>query len=133
MATGSRSSTRSCARSVEDSVAIVDDHRPDGAGADPEALFPEARELQRTRLRRRAGAALVALLLAAAGGIVLFGGGGAHAGLDLNGPLPAGIAARVPDPDGGLPWGIRVVHSTDWTCVQLGRLRGNQLGLIARD
>jgi hypothetical protein len=114
-------------------VALVEDHRTDGTRADPEALIPEARELQRRRLRLRATAGLIGLLLLGAGGIAVFGGGGSLAGLDAGGPLPVGIAARAAGPDGGLPWGIRVVRTSGWTCVQLGRLRASELGLIGRD
>lgn len=114
-------------------MALVDDTRTERSGADPEALIREARELQRRRVRRRAIGALLGVLLLGAGGIAVFGGGSAPAGVVLHGPLPAGIAARAADPSGGLPWGIRVVRRGGWTCVQLGRLRGNQLGLLGRD
>ncbi len=114
-------------------MAIVEDTRPREARNDPEALIREARELHRRRWRRRAVAGLVGVLLLAAGGIATFGGGGSPAGVALHGPLPAGLAARAADPMGGLPWGIRVVRTHGWTCVQLGRLRGRQLGLLGRD
>jgi len=114
-------------------VTLVGDRPSDSTRPEPEALIPEARELHRRRLRRRAVAAFCAILLIGAGGIALFGGGGGSAAEGVGGPLPAGIAARAADPAGGLPWGIRVVHAKRWTCVQLGRLRGSQLGLIARD
>ncbi len=103
------------------------------AEASPEALIPEARELHRRRLRRRWGAALLGVLLLAGGGIVLFGGGGSSAVPSVAGALPAGIVARAGDPAGGLPWGLRVVRTGGWTCVQLGRLRGDQLGVIGKD
>jgi hypothetical protein len=114
-------------------VALVDDRPSESTQPDPEALIPEARELHRRRLRRRAIAVLVGVPLLGAGGIALFGGGGGSAAEGLSGPLPAGITARVADPAGGMPWGIRVVRTRGWTCVQLGRLRGSELGLIARD
>jgi hypothetical protein len=118
-------------------MALTDDPRTDQADQDVEALIPEARELQRKRRRRRgAVAALAAALLA--GGVALIGGGGVGSPASLvsvgvHGPLPAGVAARAADPAGGLTWGTRVVHSSGYTCVQLGRLRGDKLGLLGRD
>ena len=120
-------------------MALIEDPRTQEGRDDVEALIPEARELQRRRWRRRGAAGLLAAALLAGGAFALInggGGGGLHASaasVGVHGPLPAGIAARAADPVGGLPWGIRVVHSTGYTCVQLGRLRGDQLGLIGRD
>ena len=100
----------------------------------PEALIPEARELQRRRRRRRWGATLVGLVILGGGWVLLSGGGGGNAGVPTtHGPLPAGIVARAADPAGGLPWAIRFVRTTGWTCLQLGRLRGDQLGVIDED
>jgi hypothetical protein len=113
-------------------MALVEDTATDGTPASPEALIPEAREIQRRR-RRRAGAVLLGLLILAGGGVVLFGGGGGPAVPTVHGPLPAGIAARAADPAGGLAWGLRVVRASGWTCVQLGRLRGGSLGVLGRD
>jgi hypothetical protein len=54
----------------------------------------------------------------------------------------AGVAARgtrllpmrVADPAGGLPWGMRLVHTTrDLVCVQVGRIDGSQLGVLGQD
>jgi hypothetical protein len=54
----------------------------------------------------------------------------------------AGIAARgtrllpmrVADPAGGLPWGMRLVHTTrGLVCVQVGRIDGSQLGVLGQD
>lgn len=119
-------------------MALTDDPRTGDAAQDVEALIPEARELQRRRRRRRGAAgALAAALLA--GGVALIsggGGGGSQASLasvGVHGPLPAEVAARAVDPAGGLAWGTRVVHTSGYTCVQLGRLRGDQLGLLGRD
>ncbi|MGO9976679.1 MAG: hypothetical protein ACLP01_28510 [Solirubrobacteraceae bacterium] len=114
-------------------MALVHDTPPAGRPASPEALIPEARELQRRRVRRRWGAALLGALILAGGGIVVFGAGGSPALPSVRGPLPAGIVARAGDPAGGLPWGLRVVRTSGWTCVQLGRLRGDQLGVIGKD
>jgi hypothetical protein len=52
-------------------------------------------------------------------------------------PAPGGselLALRAGDPEGGLPWGMRVVHTTrGLTCVQAGRLQGGQLGQLGLD
>jgi hypothetical protein len=114
-------------------MALVEDTATDGTPASPEALIPEARDLQRRRQRKRWGAALIGLLILAGGGIVLFGGGDGPAVPTVHGPLPTGIVARAADPAGGLSWGIRVVRTSGWTCLQLGRLRGDQLGVIDED
>lgn len=119
-------------------MALIEDQLTGETGEGVEALIPEARELQRRRRRRRGAAALLAAALLAAGGFALFGGGGGNPGaspasVGVHGPMPAGIAARAADPAGGLGWGIRIVHSGAYTCVQLGRLHGDQLGLVGRD
>jgi hypothetical protein len=120
-------------------MAITDPPRTDEPRRDIDALIPEARELQRRRWRRRGVLALLVAALVGGGAYALIGGGGGGradaslASVALHGPLPAGIAARAADPTDGLAWGIRVVHTSGYTCVQLGRLRGDQLGLIGRD
>ncbi len=44
------------------------------------------------------------------------------------------LSSRVPDPDGGPPWGLRLVKtSRDDTCVQLGRVVDGQLGSLGID
>jgi hypothetical protein len=44
------------------------------------------------------------------------------------------LALIAPDPAGGLPWGMRLVHTTrDLVCVQIGRLQNGELGLLGRD
>jgi hypothetical protein len=52
-------------------------------------------------------------------------------------PLPGQsrlLALRVPDPDGGLPWGMRVVRTTrGLVCVQIGRVQNGQLGELGVD
>jgi len=43
-------------------------------------------------------------------------------------------ALRVADPAGGLPWGMRILHTTRHAgCVQVGRLRDGTLGVLGRD
>ncbi len=44
------------------------------------------------------------------------------------------LAVSASDPAGGLPWGMRIVHTTrDLVCVQIGRLYHGELGLLGRD
>jgi len=55
-----------------------------------------------------------------------------------NGLPVAGASARVallaPDPGGGLPWGMRIEHTTrGQLCVQVGRVEGARLGELGLD
>jgi hypothetical protein len=44
------------------------------------------------------------------------------------------LAVSYPDPAGGPPWGMRVVHtSRDLVCLQVGRLYRGRLGVLGRD
>lgn len=44
------------------------------------------------------------------------------------------LPLRVPDPAGGLPWGIRIVHTTrGLICLQVGRVQGGELGELGVD
>lgn len=44
------------------------------------------------------------------------------------------LALRAPDPAGGLPWGMRVVHTTrGLVCVQIGRVENGRLGELGID
>lgn len=44
------------------------------------------------------------------------------------------LAVSATDPAGGLPWGMRIIHTTrDLVCVQIGRLYHGELGLLGRD
>lgn len=44
------------------------------------------------------------------------------------------LPLRAPDPAGGLPWGMRVVHTTrGLVCVQIGRVDHGQLGQLGVD
>jgi hypothetical protein len=58
-----------------------------------------------------------------------------HAGSGV--PSAGGVqllALRATDPEGGLPWGMRLVHTTRGeTCVQIGRVQEHQLGLLGID
>jgi hypothetical protein len=52
-------------------------------------------------------------------------------------PAPGGsllLALQTPDPQGGLPWGMRLVHTTRGElCAQIGRVDGDQLGQLGID
>ena len=44
------------------------------------------------------------------------------------------LPLRAPDPAGGLPWGMRVIHTTrGLICVQIGRVYDGQLGELGID
>jgi hypothetical protein len=44
------------------------------------------------------------------------------------------LSLRVPDPEGGLPWGMRIVRTTRGeVCEQIGRVDGGQLGELGID
>ena len=44
------------------------------------------------------------------------------------------LPLRVPDPDGGLPWGMRIVEtSRRLVCAQVGRVHNGQLGELGTD
>jgi hypothetical protein len=108
----------------------------------------------RTSPRRRASAqvriALVALALVlataaitlAATGVILTGSpvGTARAPIATAGegiPVAGGarlLPLRAADPAGGLPWGMRIVHTTrGLICVQIGRVYDGQLGQLGVD
>jgi hypothetical protein len=100
--------------------------------------------------RRRLRVALIALgcLLAsatialAASGVILTGAPVRPEG-QLNPSVGEGVPApgasrllplRAPDPEGGLPWGMRIVRTTRGeVCVQIGRVQDGQLGELGID
>lgn len=44
------------------------------------------------------------------------------------------VAAQAPDPHGGLPWGLRTFQLRRLkACLQIGRVRPSQLGVLGRD
>ncbi len=44
------------------------------------------------------------------------------------------LPISVRDPDGGLPWGMRIVHTTrGLACMQIGRLLDGRLGVLGQD
>lgn len=103
----------------------------------------------RTWLSRRINVAAAAAALGLAGGAVAVAATGVLDGAPVkpevqpapgagNGiPVSGGaarLALRVTDPDGGLPWGLRVLHTTrGQVCVQVGLVQGEQLGELGVD
>lgn len=78
----------------------------------------------------------------AASGVILTGApvrpeqsAGPDAGIGVSAPTGAsGIVATAPDPEGGPPWGMRIVRTTRGeTCLQIGRLQNAQLGVLGID
>ncbi len=104
----------------------------------------------RSWLSHRMGAAVVALALALTGGAIAVAATGFLSGSPVpevgekptpgvgNGVPAAGgshlLALRAADPEGGLPWGMRVVHTTRGSvCVQMGRVQDGRLGQLGID
>jgi hypothetical protein len=100
----------------------------------------------RPRRSRPAIAAVVGLL---ATGSALAASGVLRTGASVGTPVPAIpdayegavipgsvhlLPLRVADPDGGPPWGLRVLKTTrGLTCVQFGRVVAGRLGVIGQD
>jgi hypothetical protein len=116
-----------------------------GAAAEPSRVRVGLRGLAR-RLRMPA-IALVCLLGAAtitlaASGVILTGTP-VRPEEALNPDVGEGVPApgaskllplRIPDPEGGLPWGMRIVRTTRGDiCMQIGRVQDGQLGELGID
>jgi hypothetical protein len=116
------------------------------------ALFGSrfARRSPRRRASVQVRVALVALALVlataaitlAATGVILTGSpvGTARAPIATVGegiPVAGGsqlLSLRAPDPNGGLPWGMRIIHTTrGLICVQIGRVYDDRLGQLGVD
>ncbi len=131
----------------QDLIAVAAAH---GAAADGEPGAPPAPNGPRLRGRRRRWTLLAAasLLLAsttialAASGVILTGAAVSPSG-KLSPGVGVGVPAagssrllslRVPDPEGGPPWGMRILHTTrHLVCVQVGRVVGGALGELGID
>ncbi len=103
----------------------------------------------RSWLSRRLNAAVMAFAFVLAGGAIAVAATGVLNGSPVKrqGPatpnagigVPAAggsrlLALRTADPQGGLPWGMRLVRTTRGeTCVQIGRLDDGQLGQLGID
>jgi hypothetical protein len=103
----------------------------------------------RSWLSRRMNATVMAVTFVLAGGAIAAAATGVlngspvkrqgpatpNAGIGI--PAPGGsrlLALRAADPQGGLPWGMRLVHTTRGEiCVQVGRLDNGQLGQLGID
>ncbi len=103
----------------------------------------------RSWLSRRANTVVMAVVLLLAGSAIAVAATGVlsgspvkqqgrlspNAGIGI--PAPGGsrlLALRAADPQGGLPWGMRLVHTTRGEiCVQIGRLDDGQLGQLGID
>jgi hypothetical protein len=103
----------------------------------------------RSWLSRRMNATVMAVAFVLAGGAIAAAATGVlngspvkrqwpatpNAGIGV--PAPGGsrlLALRAADPQGGLPWGMRLVHTTRGEiCVQIGRLDDGQLGQLGID
>ncbi len=114
-----------------------------------EARRPSARKW-RAWLSRRLNAAVLSLLLVLGGGAVAVAASGLLNGSPVAEPQGAPtsnagtgvstaggghlLALRAADPEGGLPWGMRLVHTTRGeVCVQIGRVQDGQLGQLGID
>ncbi len=100
-------------------------------------------------LSRRVNAVVMAAVLVLAGGAIAVAATGVLSGspvkeqgrlspnAGLGVPAPGGsrlLALRAADPQSGLPWGMRLVHTTRGEiCVQIGRLEDDQLGQLGID
>ncbi len=120
-----------------------------GAGAESGTDVPAPRHVVRARLRRlrlpliALGCLLASTTIAlAASGVILSGApvrpeGPLNPGVGEGVPAPGAsqlLALRVPDPEGGLPWGMRIVRTTRGeVCVQIGRIQNGQLGELGID
>ena len=114
-----------------------------GAGAPAPGLATRSR-VRRLRLPLIAFACLLAsaTVALAASGVILSGApvrpeGRLSPSLGEGVPAPGAsqlLVLRVPDPEGGLPWGMRIVRTTRGeVCVQIGRVENGQLGELGID
>jgi hypothetical protein len=83
-----------------------------------------------------------ATIALAASGVILTGApvrpeGPLNPSVGEGAPAPGAsrlLPVRVPDPEGGLPWGMRIVHTTRGeVCLQIGRVEDGQLGQLGVD
>ena len=94
------------------------------------------------RRRLRAGAISMTLAAAVAVGIAVIALVSLHhsntsSPSQPTSPVPVGtvrIAAQAPDPQGGVPWGLRTIQTHRLqACVQIGRLQAGQIGALGKD
>jgi hypothetical protein len=119
------------------------------AAAHRQEASPRAAAGVRSWLSRRVNAAVMAVAFVLVGAAIAVAATGVlngspvkrqgpatpNAGIGV--PAPGGsrlLALRAADPQGGLPWGMRLVHTTRGEiCVQIGRLDDGQLGQLGID
>ncbi len=98
---------------------------------------------------RRVNALVIAVVLVLSGGAIAVAATGVLSGspvrqqgrlspnAGMGVPAAGGsrlLALRAADPQGGLPWGMRLVHTTRGeVCVQIGRVEDDQLGQLGID
>ena len=131
---------------LERDLAAAANRRLSAAAPSFSSRFPVGR---RSRLRSL-NAAVVAIVLAMAGGAIAIAATGLLTGSPVKRegpPLTADTALGIPaaggsrllslraaDPEGGPPWGMRLVHTTRGAlCLQVGRVQGQQLGELGID
>ena len=137
-------------------MTILPELRDALARAEPSLILPELRDgLVRARPRRAWRRRPVLAGGVALGGLLVTAGALAATGVLQSGEpieprhverdpahgvgVPVGSTARllplrVPDPAGGPPWGLRIVTtSRGLACLQLGRVVGDQLGVLGQD
>jgi hypothetical protein len=119
------------------------------AAAHRQEASPGAAAGVRSWLSRRLNAGVMAVVLVLAGGAIAVAATGVLSGspvkqqgrlrpnAGIGVPAPGGsrlLALRAADPQGGLPWGMRLVHTTRGEiCVQIARVDGHQLGQLGID
>jgi hypothetical protein len=120
------------------------------AAAERQEIDGRTRWSVRAWLSRRLNATVMTLALVLGGGAIAVAATGVLNGSPVGEPegspspnsgtgVPAAggshlQALRVPDPEGGLPWGMRLVHTTRGeVCVQIGRIHDGQLGQLGID
>ena len=112
------------------------------------ARWPATRRPATRRRAIPASAAAVLMALLVASAVALAVSGTFSRGSAVRPPVRpvagagAGIAERgtrllpmrVADPAGGLPWGMRIVHTTrGFVCLQLGRIENFQIGVLGQN
>ena len=119
------------------------------AAAERQEAHHSAHGSARAWLSRRLNVAAVAAVLVLGGGAVAVAATGVLSGAPVkpeatfspvtgNGVPVSGsvehLVLSVADPAGGLPWGMRVFHTTrGQICAQVGRVQGSQLGELGVD
>lgn len=96
-----------------------------------------ARRRRARRPRLHAGAIVMALSVGVTVGVAVVALVFLHHSNNPN-PAPAtrpgGVAARAPDPHGGLMWGLRLSQPRPrWACLQFGRVQSGEIGWLGQD